>query len=434
MANLQQLGAVLAGGIDRAGAYDEGRFRSARTEEALATAEQRRAQAVAAQQQADLRTQLAVNPGRLANADDEAIGNLILSELGNQYSAAQEGRLRQQEHGNLQTVIDPTSTALERTRALQAAEGKPSPDVVKVGKGYVNLTDDKQQVKFLGDELAGDLSNAGKNYNFEQGLRSKGAPQSEIDNFRGYARADQLANAGGVPYVVNGPGGPHALVDASEVATNAGGIAKAKTEGQGEAKIALDLPGAKARLATFSEKSEKTQQLAESLQANDQLWQAVGLGTPISKVPGTAGNQIRAQLRQLKSRLTLDTLTELRSLSKTGGALGNVSNKDLGVLENYVAALDASQSPEAFRQALQDVIDYSADVRSRLTTAFDEQYPGQRQQAPAAGGNTPSKPGPSAAPAAPVSAAPVQVTSPEQARALPPGTRFITPDGRVKVR
>ena len=39
-------------------------------------------------------------------------------------------------------------------------------------------------------------------------------------------------------------------------------------------------------------------------------------------------------------------------------------------------------------------------------------------------------PSPDAAP----SGAPVRVNSPEEARALKPGTRFITPDGREKVR
>ena len=41
---------------------------------------------------------------------------------------------------------------------------------------------------------------------------------------------------------------------------------------------------------------------------------------------------------------------------------------------------------------------------------------------------------PTALPGPASGASPVRVTSPDQARSLPPGTQFITPDGRVKVR
>jgi hypothetical protein len=48
----------------------------------------------------------------------------------------------------------------------------------------------------------------------------------------------------------------------------------------------------------------------------------------------------------------------------------------------------------------------------------------------------PTSPIATTAPTAPAQAAsgPVKVTSPQQAMALPPGTQFVTPDGRVKVR
>lgn len=55
------------------------------------------------------------------------------------------------------------------------------------------------------------------------------------------------------------------------------------------------------------------------------------------------------------------------------------------------------------------------------------------------GGQLPSNPAPVASPGIPASASPntsspIRVNTPAEAMALPPGTHFITPDGRVKVR
>lgn len=402
----QGLAALLGVGNSRANAYDEGQkaasdiqFRSAQTEGALAAARKGQAEALAQEKVNALKEEMAKNPAALATADDETIGRLILSGQGNDYANAQQGRLRQQEFGNRTIAADPTAHALDRTRALQAVEGKPSPDTVKVGKGYVNLTQDNAPVQFLGDEVAGDLSTAGKNYNFEQDLRAKGATPEQIANFREYGRAERIVTAGGVPTFAGGA----AVVDPTTVAANVQANAGAKATGTGLAKRQLDLPAAKARLASFTKETQNASALAKELQGSEDLWKAVGFGTPIASIPGSGGDAIRAKISNLKSILTLGALRELRESSKTGGALGNVSNKDIDILANKVASLDARLDPKAFREQLQGVVDYMDDLGIRLTDAFNQTYPelSQSGQAPAAGGSPPStgQAGTSAAPA-----------------------------------
>jgi hypothetical protein len=79
-------------------------------------------------------------------------------------------------------------------------------------------------------------------------------------------------------------------------------------------------------------------------------------------------------------------------------------------------------------------------ARELLSTAFDQpSYKaviGQMQQEIAAARNAPHdvRAGLHSAIAGRERPDPVRVASPDQARALPPGTRFVTPDGRVKVR
>ncbi len=422
----QGLAALLGVGNSRAAAFDEGQktaadigFRSAQTEGALASAREAQAKALAQERVNALRGELARNPAAIANADNETLGRLILSDLGSNYSSAQEGRLRQQQFGNRETAADPTASALDRTRALQAVEGKPSADVVKVGKGYVNLTDDKQKVQFLGDELAADLSTAAKNFNFEQDLRkAQGLPplagQEAVNTFREQSRAERIVNAGGVQ---TGALSGQPVVDPNTVANNVGTIAGAKTKAVGEAKRELDLPAAKSRLASFTKKASDAGNLAREIQGNESLWQSVGPTQVIAAIPGTEGAKIRAQVRTLKSKLTLGALQELRDNSKTGGALGNVSNRDLIVLEDQVAALDANLSVGDFRQQLQTVIEYMDDLGIRLTDAFYETYPALRGgQAPAASGNPPARTN-----GAPVPATP---TAPPKAGTVEDGYRF----------
>ena len=62
-----------------------------------------------------------------------------------------------------------------------------------------------------------------------------------------------------------------------------------------------------------------------------------------------------SELNTLKSNISFGELTAMREASKTGGALGQVSNIELGLLESALGALKLSQSPENFQAQLQKV-------------------------------------------------------------------------------
>ena len=57
-------------------------------------------------------------------------------------------------------------------------------------------------------------------------------------------------------------------------------------------------------------------------------------------------------MNTLKSNIAFNELTEMREASKTGGALGQVSNIELLLLEAALGALDTGQSPENLRAQL----------------------------------------------------------------------------------
>lgn len=83
----------------------------------------------------------------------------------------------------------------------------------------------------------------------------------------------------------------------------------------------------------------------------------VGFGSYLSSLPGTPALSFKTQLDSLKASIAFNELTAMREASKTGGALGNVSNVELGLLENALAGLDTRQSPAQFKVQLQKVKD-----------------------------------------------------------------------------
>jgi gas vesicle protein len=83
----------------------------------------------------------------------------------------------------------------------------------------------------------------------------------------------------------------------------------------------------------------------------------VGIGSLLSNIPGTAAANFAAELDTLKSNIAFGELTAMREASKTGGALGQVSDKEGQLLESSLGALSTKQSPENFKQQLQKIKD-----------------------------------------------------------------------------
>jgi hypothetical protein len=64
---------------------------------------------------------------------------------------------------------------------------------------------------------------------------------------------------------------------------------------------------------------------------------------------------LRARIDQLKADIAFERLQQMREESPTGGALGNVSNIELGLLQSTLGNLDTTQSPEQLRETLNNV-------------------------------------------------------------------------------
>jgi len=156
------------------------------------------------------------------------------------------------------------------------------------------------------------------------------------------------------------------------------------------------------------------------------------LGPALAKLPGTNARNLQAKMATLKSNLAFDRLQEMRDNSPTGGAVGNVTEKELELLASTVASLDQGQSPDQLRESMDTIEAQYRDIRNRL--GYVEAYktpPGASAGPPnpraRPGGNRP------ATPARPIPSGAKRL-SPEEAARLPSGTKFIGMDGIERVR
>lgn len=107
-----------------------------------------------------------------------------------------------------------------------------------------------------------------------------------------------------------------------------------------------------------------------------------GIRGKIPDIPGTDAANARALLNTLKSQVAFDVLQDMRNNSKTGGALGNVSDAEGKRLENNLAALDTAQSTPALKKQLQDIISFSNGAKERLRDAFNLKHNKEARMAP----------------------------------------------------
>ena len=118
----EAVGGVLGGGIDRAGAFEQGHLRTAQTENAILQAQERQLKNIAAEAQA-----AAIERVRRAEAaagiDQVPLADIMESGYGN-FDQAMGGRLKGQEHGFRETLANPEASGTDRFLAGQGVQGK----------------------------------------------------------------------------------------------------------------------------------------------------------------------------------------------------------------------------------------------------------------------------------------------------------------------
>ena len=122
---------------------------------------------------------------------------------------------------------------------------------------------------------------------------------------------------------------------------------------------------------------------AERLANDENATSKYGFYAILSRLPlATDSSRLADVISSLKGNLAFDELAEMRKRSPTGGALGQVSNIELKLLENAVSALNPSTGVEAFNKQLERVrMHYDNFKRSVLGVAPSIDYGSKEYEA-----------------------------------------------------
>ena len=88
--------------------------------------------------------------------------------------------------------------------------------------------------------------------------------------------------------------------------------------------------------------------------------------------PGTARADLFANIQQsIRGRLGFQELAEMRESSKTGGAVGQLTEQERQVIEGIIGNISIDQRPQTLLKNLKLVRQYLKDTDSRLTRYFE---------------------------------------------------------------
>lgn len=107
-----------------------------------------------------------------------------------------------------------------------------------------------------------------------------------------------------------------------------------------------------------------------------------GLRGYFANIPGGDSADAEAKLNTLKSQVGFGVLQDMRNNSKTGGALGAISDKEHPLLQANLGAIEKAQSKEQLQRSLDDIIKYTEGAKDRMSRAFNTQHPGILGQGP----------------------------------------------------
>ena len=113
---------------------------------------------------------------------------------------------------------------------------------------------------------------------------------------------------------------------------------------------------------------------ANEIETHKGLKGITGIRGAFPNVPGSDAADAEAKLNTLKSQIAFSVLQTMRNNSKTGGALGNVSDAEGKRLEANLEALDKAQSIEQFKEAMVGIKKYVTEAKDRMYDAYNMKH------------------------------------------------------------
>lgn len=405
-----QLGQLIFGKPDDGEAYYKGQALGAQVQANMATAEDRMAAARKARAEAIFQDQINANhaqitPENMVRAHYSADqAPLLTAILGSNKSPSidQLGVMAIPQAGQaFADAADATRLGDMTTanRQLALASGKPlETTAISDGMAYNKYaaTDQPMNITALGD-AAIDLrhaqagaSRASAANSYASAAKTRGEMGSNGSVVGGGKAADWSIQQGadGQLYRVNKLDGRAMPVVTQGVQADGQPVVGAnrfKADAQ-EQKVGKQRAALQAGDAELDRLASAAQEVLDS----GGLGGITGLSGVFPNMPGGAAANTQAKLDALKSQVGFSVLQNMRNNSPTGGALGQVSDRENEMLQNNLAALGRAQSEDEYRAQLQKIIDFANGSKTRRRDAFDVTYgAGGGVRPPPAGGGLP---------------------------------------------
>jgi hypothetical protein len=135
-----------------------------------------------------------------------------------------------------------------------------------------------------------------------------------------------------------------------------------------------ELPQAQLTIQTQIDDLNRLTSLANEIIKDPALDRAVGLVGAAPSMPGGQAANAGALIDSLRAQISGMKLQAMRNASKTGGAVGNVTEKEWPRLESMVVALSNKMSPEKFREKVSELITEINKSKENILRAFQEEY------------------------------------------------------------
>lgn len=145
-----------------------------------------------------------------------------------------------------------------------------------------------------------------------------------------------------------------------------------KTLGKGHAEGQLNLPKSERALRSYEIKSGTVNSLIDSALQQAGPWTTGFAGNLASYVAGTPAHDLSKTLTGIQSNLGFETLQDMRDNSPTGGALGQVSNIELELLQSAWGSVMQSQSEGQLRQNLERIKQIKAQFVEAKRQAYQQ--------------------------------------------------------------
>ena len=172
------------------------------------------------------------------------------------------------------------------------------------------------------------------------------------------------------------PTGNNTIVVDGRTGRKIGDGPKLSATGVAEQKLQLGLPQAKLRVESMGQNLDRLDAALNALHDDKGVTNITG--TIMGRTPNITNTATgaQAQLNSIKSQIFQSSLQAMREASKTGGAVGNVSDKEGDKLERTIAALDQAQGTPDFKKQLKKAVDQVRQSKALIDVAFQEQYGG----------------------------------------------------------